>query len=201
MPATRTLEQPLVEIPSLFILDENGRATPQLNPECEWVKTAAPVVSRLRDGVPLLAEDGKYYLFKEIKKGQKIYGARPVPPYRTTGNQPAWCPLRITKDPDRVILTHMKGRRRLPNGTYEAFGPGINGNHEGVDEITFLKYGAEKINGIDVTFSMLRIQLHRMPVKGFMLQHPNKPDIRAKVLRTEFGEEWPPAYRMASVGT
>lgn len=189
-----------MKIPHLFVLDEKGRATAQVNPECEWVKTVRPIVTRLRDGVALLAENGRYYLFGEIKQGQKVHGAKPIPPYRTKGAQPAWLPLRKKNEFDVMLMDKLIGNHRLDNGTYEIFGPGIKDNPEAVSEVTFLKHGTERINGIDATFSMMRIYMHRMPVKGFVLEHPHRPGLLAKVLRSDFGEPWPLAHRTAAVG-
>jgi hypothetical protein len=197
------------KIPCLFVRDFTDRRHPVITevvtPGCEWVIAGEGIATRKWDGAACAIIGGKLYARYDAKNGKAPpEGAIPCDdPDPVTGHWPHWIPA--TRPEDRWIREAVCQRggpdglaSALPDGTYEALGPKINGNHErfivqhhlirhGEEGDRFQTIGRE---GVPRTFQGLRDYLQVNVIEGIVFHHPDSR--MAKIRRDDFGFDWPP---------
>ncbi len=187
----------------LFEHNSTGMAIPQVTKESDWVLTtkgSAALVTIKVDGVRVQVENGTV--------------RRPWTKESTT----SWmvCSRGFMEDwPILEAYENAKKYQRvdkLPNGTYEAFGPGIKGNRMKCEEPFMVCISPLTTNQLIVNraqfapplgaasndqrlFDAMKAELSASPqIEGFVLlfeETMSKPLHWASVSRKEFGLKWP----------
>jgi hypothetical protein len=180
------------KIPCLFQRDFTDRRNPILlrdvTPGCEWVLAGEGTATRKWDGTAAAIINGKLYARYDAKNG------RPAPaggipcdaPDPTTGHHPYWIPA---DGPEHRWIREAAGDRPRAEGTYEAIGPKINGNHEGWAEHALVRHGEEKELDAPRDFDGLREYLNGMAIEGIVFHHPDGR--MCKIRRDDYGMPWP----------
>lgn len=179
------------KIPTLFVREMQGRkaiATPEVNPECQWVMDGEGRATIKWDGTACLIRGGKLYKRHALKQG------KPMPegwlhwsfdPKQKTGH--GWAPVVEGRAEDRWHLE--ADTESLADGTYELIGPRVQGNlyrREGAH--TLVPHG-----GLTAcpprSFEGIRAYLEWTYSEGLVFHHPDGR--MAKVKRRDFGIPWP----------
>lgn len=183
------------KIPTIFERDWDGdrsRVIDKPNPAAAWVFAGEGVATRKLDGTSCLVEGGKLFKRREIKKGQT-----PPPEFvladhdEETGKTVGWMPVTDSAEDAH----HRKGfwsaeqwygEGKVPDGTYELVGPGVQGNPERF-EITVLQKHSDVIEYEDAprTFEGLREWLAGKDIEGLVWHHPDGR--MAKIKLRDFG--------------
>jgi hypothetical protein len=187
------------KIPTLFVREFHGNGTftitEQVAPGCEWVLAGEGVATRKWDGTAVLVKAGRLYARYDAKPGRKPPpGAIPCEPEpdAETGHWPHWV---LADGPQHkwireAFSTSIVAREGLASasGTFEAVGPNINWNADGVWRHMLMRHGnvyAEPVR----TFDGLRTWLAAHEWEGLVFHHPDGR--MAKIRRKDFGLEWP----------
>ena len=170
------------------------------------------------DGTATAVIDGKIYKRFDAKKGKKPpAGAIPCcDPDHVTGHWPHWVAIHASDPADKYILAAFKGetienvRLILPTsatvvtvneddtvstnlkpGTFEAMGPGINGNPYNLEENCITRHGTIIFNPSvkPLTLEHLKKTLEENHFEGFVFWKDGGPV--CKIKRTDFGFAWP----------
>jgi hypothetical protein len=179
---------------------KNRRAIlyPEVRPENEWVIKGEGIATRKYDGTATAIINGEFYKRYDAKNGKPVpEGAIPCQPEPDpiTGHFPCW--VKVSDRPeDKYILeayNNVKSRlsegEELPDGTYEAIGPKINGNPENVEEHMLIRHGFTAYLGIDRTFDGIKKFLEDNEIEGIVFHRENGD--MCKIRRKDFGLEWP----------
>jgi hypothetical protein len=149
------------KISSLFARDpSNPRIlTDDFHPDAAWVVAGEGIATRKWDGTAVLVRGGKLFARYDIKRGKVApAGFEPAQdPDPNTGHHPGWVPAERPEDKwIREAASAARHRIRqkdpywpytdasvgvLDDGTYEACGPKINGNPEGLDDHRLIRHG------------------------------------------------------------
>lgn len=190
------------KIPSLFQREEAARGkasqiVDKITPGCEWVLSPGKwQASRKWDGTAALVKDGLLYARYDAKQGKAPpEGAIPCQePDPITGHWPHW--VLANRPEDRWIreaasafFDFPKVTTPLPNGTYEAVGPKINGNPEGLPDHVLPRHGYLTLPIHAVSFTGLRDFLFDNPMEGIVFTH--RDGRMCKVKRKDYGMSWP----------
>jgi hypothetical protein len=135
------------KISALFARDPNNPRilTDAFHPDAAWVVAGEGVATRKWDGTAVLVRDGRLFSRYDVKRGKVApAGFEPAQdPDPNTGHHPGWVPAE--RPEDKWIQAAAAGTIRatgtLDDGTYEACGPKINGNPEGIDEHRLIRHG------------------------------------------------------------
>lgn len=116
------------KIPTLFQRSEDRRyVVPIVTPGCEWVLAGEGTATRKIDGTCVMYDGTEWWGRREVKPGKQ-----PPPNWvevdadETTGKRVGWEPI----DQTPFARFHAEALRYFPQrpGTYELYGPKINGN-------------------------------------------------------------------------
>lgn len=172
------------------------------------------------DGTCCCVIDGIVYKRYDAKKGKKApEGAIPCcDPDPVTGHHPHWVVVHDGDPGDKYIVEAFKNsaskfevndagviRVDLPDFTYEAVGPKIQGNPYGMapDEKhvaimhaqdTYLKFPDAWVKTLDelgTSFAEIRNFLKHVPIEGFVIWNILKTEPLCKIKRSDFGFKWP----------
>ncbi len=141
------------KICSLFARDPNNPRilTNTFHPDAAWVVAGEGVATRKWDGTAVLVRGGRLFARYDVKRG-KIAPAGFEPaqdPDPNTGHHPGWLPAERPEDKwIRAAAESHKVVGQLDDGTYEACGPKINGNPEGLSEHRLIRHGRDMINAV-----------------------------------------------------
>ena len=190
------------KLPCLFVRDfadkKNPVITPVVTPGCEWVLNGEGVATRKWDGTACLIRDGQLYRRYDAKRGKEPPPAfEPAQdPDPVTGHWPGWLPVDpYNPDPSDVwiALAWFQSGEPGHEGTYEAVGPRINGNHENFESYALVPHGAFSYSNAPRTFEGLRDFLSTLKAEGIVFwRNLAEPDSdMVKIRRDDFGFEWP----------
>lgn len=169
--------------------------TREVTPGCEWVIAGEGVASRKWDGTAVLIRDGKAFARYDAKRGKT-----PPPNFEpccdhdpVTGHWPGWVPA---DGPESKWIREAYANFKAtfygvvpPDGTYEACGPKINGNNEGLDGHALLRHGNIGADTFGRDFDSIRESLVGAAIEGIVFHHPDGR--MAKIRRVDFGLPWP----------
>lgn len=199
---------------TLFRVDYEGKGRnrrtilhPEVRPENEWVIKGEGVATRKFDGTATAVIDGIFYKRYDAKAGKTPpEGAIPcIPePDPITGHWPHWVKLTFGSE-DKFIMEALfnaiherlvkliqtgdaKFKNQMPDGTYEAVGPKINGNADNFDKHMLVRHGEEVLE-VERTFEGIRDFLEKTPIEGIVFHRENGD--MCKIRRKDFGFEWP----------
>lgn len=179
------------KIPALFIREERVSKkdqvgyTPEVNPFCLWVFEPGVRATRKWDGTAVLIQDGMPWARFDAKHGKpQPEGFMPAQePDPNTGHHPGWVPA--IRPEDKWIreafeaLRVSSPLREVPDGTYEAVGPKINSNKEGLESHQLIRHGVEEVPGV-LPFGLyqdalehMRSALLSLNIEGIVFHGPN----------------------------
>lgn len=129
------------KIPSLFLRDDQGNLTDEYHPKAAWVVGGEGVATRKWDGTAVAVIGGKLHARYDCKSGkQPPAGFVPCQdPDPITGHWPGWV---LADRPGDKWIREAAGDSQWQDGTYEACGPKIGANAEGLTEHTLIRHGA-----------------------------------------------------------
>lgn len=186
------------KIPSLFQREDTPRGKQSLvvdrvTPGCEWVTNGEGVATVKFDGTAVLVRDGVLYARFDAKRGKPApAGAIPCQEADpVTGHHPHW--VVAERSEDRWIREAFNNSRGIVvmrgEGTYEACGPKINGNAEGLSDHALYPHGSEVASEAPRTFEALSRYLADGRMEGLVWHHPDGR--MAKIKTRDFGHAWP----------
>lgn len=192
------------KIPTLFVRDEEDRryVTREVNPACQWVIDGEGIVTRKYDGTCVMFDGERWWARREVRPGKA------APPYyvpvdhdNVTGKTVGWEPI----EQSAFVKYHAEVLRIWRNlhaafshdpmetrpGTYELFGPKINGNPENAENHKMYRHGdighydAEELMLAPRDFDNLADWLYEHPGwEGLVWHHPDGR--MAKIKRKDF---------------
>ncbi len=184
------------KIPNVFVRDWNGnreRVLAEPEPASLWVLGGEGLPHTKRDGTACLWRDGKLWKRYDAKRGK----APPAgfvaaqEPDAVTGHHPGW--LSAT-GPEDVWIREAQANwaMQMREGmTYEACGPKIGGNAEGLERHVLFPHDSEPWDTFQPpwTYDTIRAFLAENEMEGLVWHHPDGR--MAKVKRRDFGLLWP----------
>jgi hypothetical protein len=187
------------KIPTIFKRERQGRmylATPEANPECQWVFAGEGIATDKIDGTCCAVIRGRLYARHCLKTG------KPMPdgwrhwsgdPAQRTGH--GWRPVGDGPE-DRWHREALEGLGDLDECTCELIGPKIQGNPYRLERHQLKVHGSTLLEGHGLvfeqaprTFDGLRKWLEKNRTEGIVWHHPDGR--MAKVKRRDFGISWP----------
>lgn len=182
------------KIPCLFERDFSDKRHPVLldkvTPGCEWVTLGEGVATRKWDGTACAIIGGELYARLDCKNGKTPpTGAIPccdLDP--VTGHWPHW--IRADRPEDKWIREARENWTGDPlDATYEAIGPRIGANHEGVSMHQMRLHGADVIPECPRDFWGMRAFLKGQRIEGVVFwRHDGR---MVKIRRDDYGLDWP----------
>jgi hypothetical protein len=174
------------KIPAVWQRDMSRDGAPYsevVTPGCEWVLAGEGIVTRKWDGTAVLVRGGKLFARYDAKHG------KPPPPGfepcqdhdPVTGHWPGWVPA--DRPQDKWIREAF--RDDVQDGTYEACGPRIGGNAEGLTIHQLIQHGLGTYPDAPREFYALRAYLAPLDVEGVVFHHPDGR--MAKATKQGFG--------------
>jgi hypothetical protein len=129
------------KIPSLFARD-GSILTTDYNPAALWVVQGEGVATRKWDGTAVRWQQGALWARYDAKAGKPTPpGFQPCQdPDPITCHHPGWVPA---QRPEDKWIRAAAGDLTWQDGTYEACGPRIGGNAEGLTEHRLIRHGAD----------------------------------------------------------
>lgn len=186
------------KIPCVFKRDFTDRKNPillnEVNPGCEWVLAGEGKATRKWDGTACAIIKGELHARYDAKNGKTPPpGAIPCgDPDPVTGHWPHW--VKADRPEDRWLRQAKDATTGLVDGTYEAVGPKINGNHDAHDIHVLHRHGDMELYGLLRTFDGLKAFLEAdfegEKIEGIVFHHPDGR--MAKLRRDDYGLPWPP---------
>lgn len=157
------------KIPSLFARDT---ANPQIltqdyHPLAAWVVDGEGVATRKWDGTAVRWAEDQLWSRYDAKQG------KPLPPLFVpcqdpdpiTGHRPGWVPA--TRPEDKWIRV-AAGNASWPDGTYEACGPRIGGNHEKLADHMIVRHGGDALPDVPRDWSGLATYFTEHDIEGIV---------------------------------
>jgi hypothetical protein len=181
------------KIPCLFERDFTDRRNPVLlrsvTPGCEWVMNGEGSATRKWDGTACAIIDFNLHARYDAKMGKVApEGAIPIGcPDPVTGHHPHW--IKATFPEHKYIIEAYNALASKINGTYEAVGPNINGNHDNFDTHILIRHGAREYDISDRSWEGLQSFLLSRPIEGIVFHHIDGR--MAKIRRDDYGFDWP----------
>ena len=178
------------KIPCLFVRDFTDKRNPillrEITPGCEWVAQGEGIATRKWDGTAIAIIGGK--LFARYDVGRKTLPVGAIScgePDIISGHNPAW--VMADKSEHRWIR-EAHGGHHYEDGTYEAIGPKINSNHEGVVAHCLKRHGDEILDA-PRDFDGLFDYLKSRSIEGIVFRHESGS--MCKIRRHDYGLPWP----------
>jgi len=199
------------KIPCLF--RRNFRVRPPklidaVTPGCEWVLRGEGVATAKWDGTAVLVREDKIFARFDAKKGRAFPpGFEPCQPEPdpVTGHWPGWVLVESQSQykwiRDAAASGYLYGLCSLdepiPNGTYEAVGPMINGNPHRYNHHHLRAHGYphhvlhrhERDTSGSRTYESIGELLASLDVEGIVFHHPDGRMV--KIRRADYGLPWP----------
>jgi hypothetical protein len=163
------------KISSLFVR-EGDRLTSEYHPAATWVIAGEGVATRKWDGTAVRWADGQLWARYDAKRGKPLPpGFVPCQdPDPITGHHPGWVPA--TRPEDKWIRA-AAADSPWQDGTYEACGPKIGGNAEGLDGHVLIRHGAEILDDVPRDWDGLRAYFAEHDIEGVVFwRDPNDID-------------------------
>ena len=187
------------KIPTLFkrITPDKGKKSLVTN-EFNDVQLSQLRATIKWDGTPVMYDGERWYKRFDLKPGRKL-PSDAIPcqshPDNITGHWPHWVPVLLSDPGDNHIsqaiynYTHYYAAQ-IAMGTYEAIGPGINGNPYNLVEDTLRYHGEKILPDIRINYEYLYTYLSDNAIEGIVFWNYYEPV--CKIKRSDFGFEWPP---------
>jgi len=183
------------KMPCLFQRDftdpRNPILLPIVTPGCEWALSGDGIATRKWDGTAVAIIGGKLHARYDAKRGKPLPpGAIPCgEPDPVTGHNPAW--VLADRPEDRWIREALTNTGTTIDGTYEAVGPKINGNHECVSTHRLVMHGGAiyTLSKDDLTFDGMRVWLKFHSIEGLVFHHSDGR--MCKIRRDDYEIAWP----------
>lgn len=190
------------KIPSIFVREfrdprhhGDNPLTREPTPGCEWVFNGEGVATRKWDGTAVRIRNG--FLFKryDAKHGKKPpSNFEPAQdPDPVTGHWPGWLEIDVSapRPEERwIVEAYLRsGGSMLADGTYEAIGPKIQGNPEGVAAHALARHGDVIYIVTDLSYDGIKAFLAEHEMEGVVWHHADGRMAKAK--RRDFGLPWP----------
>jgi hypothetical protein len=189
------------KIPTLFIRENEAGtkrflATPEVNPECQWVIDGEGVPTEKFDGTACLVYQGRLWKRQRIKEGNpKPEGwihwreAQGLPEPSESGH--GWMPV----GPGNEDRWHREAwdNNFTDDLTYELVGPKVQKDPYGLEQHELWVHGYDRIKIpilAPVTFEDIRSLLGDLQIEGLVWHHPDGR--MSKIKRRDFGIPWPP---------
>lgn len=152
------------KIPSLFARD-GAILTTEYHPLADWVIAGEGVATRKWDGTASRWADGQLWARYDSKRGK----APPAgfvacqDPDPITGHWPGWVPA--TRPEDKWVR-EAAGDSVWQDGTYEAVGPRIGGNPEGLLAHQLIRHGSHALLDAPRDYDGLRAYFAEHDIEG-----------------------------------
>jgi hypothetical protein len=164
-----------------------GRASPIVQPGCEWVAEGVGIATRKWDGTACAVIGGKLYARLDAKRGTvpPPGSIKCAPELREDehGGKIYW--IEVTPLNPR-LKWHCEVETPSADGTYELIGPKVNNNPERVTTHQLKRHGDQVVPGCPRTFDGLRDLLATMDAEGLVFHHPDGVRM-AKIRLKDFG--------------
>ncbi len=194
------------KIPSLFISDENHKATREVNPLCQWVIDGEGVPTAKLDGTSCMVKNGKLYKRYDNsrlkEKDNRVQKTEPLDDWihceceTERGRFLYWVPVGPKDYYHQIGWAWAQGL--LVDGTYELVGPEVQGNPHGYLHNVFIKHGRKSLNGDCLSycqkchdprnFDDIKRHLETSIYEGIVWHHPDGR--MAKITKSKFGIPW-----------
>jgi hypothetical protein len=173
------------KIPTMYPRDETKKGHPVMpgvKPECAWVEAGEGVPTRKLDGTNVKVEGGKLFKRQKPKNGE---------PY----DEAAYVEARRDDPSDKYIFEGFDCHPDKKDGIYEAVGPKIQGNPEGLPSHMIVPVSPPSPSlqlplGVHRTFDAIKQYLEYNKIEGIVFHHPDGRF--AKIKRRDFELPWPP---------
>jgi len=199
------------KISSLFARDpSNPRIlTDSFHSDAAWVVAGEGVATRKWDGTAVLVRNGKLFARYDVKRGKAVpAGFEPAQdPDPNTGHHPGWVPAERPEDmwirdaaekltassATTTIRQRHEAVSLLDDGTYEACGPKINGNPEGLDGHRLIRHGRFVLANVPRDKAGLVEFFRAHPIEGVVWWRQEGDDAcdKVKITADALGVEWP----------
>ena len=189
------------KIPTLFkkIYNPDGRymLSEEVTPGMEMILEGYGLATVKWDGTPVYYNGTYWYKRYDNNKLKQVpEGSIPciTAPDPITGHWPFWTPVLVKDKSDKHIVAAIQnyinyGCAQLAPGTYEAIGPGINGNHYNLGVATLKYHGDRIITDFPRDFQRMGMWLKDHAIEGVVFWLNGKP--MCKIKRSDFGHPWP----------
>ena len=150
------------KMPALFVIDRQAHvATTEINEKAAWIFEEPARATLKKDGTSVtVAEDGKIYARRMVKKGKKApEGFIPAETDSFTGHTFGLEP--VEQSGFAKMFKEAAEGKELKPGTYELCGPKINGNPEGLEKSELLAHGSEEATELPDMRSMPREEAYK----------------------------------------
>jgi hypothetical protein len=182
------------KIPSVFCRNYDGDRLirDEVVEGCEWVLAGEGTATRKWDGTACMVREGVLFKRYDVRRGKMPpVGAIPCEPEANehTGHWPHW--VAVGDGPDdrwfREALSQTSAHTEVPDGTYEACGPKINGNPERLGFHQLIAHvGFEPgMDDCPRTFDALREWMRDRDIEGVVFHHSDGR--MAKVKKKDYG--------------
>ena len=187
------------KIPTIFVRDLNnmGRVTDEVHPDCLWVFNSEGDATHKMDGTSCLINADGFWKRREVKKEKRApFGFLQETFDEITGKRTGWMPVTNNDKWHAEGMENLHkhnaviGVDQLVHGTYELLGPKVQGNPEGYGHHMLVSHSTAKIfNSVPLHHRGLDSWLENHMFEGIVWHHPDGR--MAKIKRRDFGHAWP----------
>jgi hypothetical protein len=181
------------KIPTLFRRDPDNmrHVLPEVTEGCEWVLAGEGIPTRKYDGTCVMFDGVRWWARREVKEGKETpANFQSLSTDENTGKTVGWEP--IDQSPfvkfwaeAEMHIASLYPSSTPPTGTYELYGPKINGNPEGIDAHRMVPHGIHELNDGERTYESIKAILSDdYPYEGIVWHHPDGR--MAKIKRRDF---------------
>lgn len=176
------------KIPTLFKRDPEDmrRVLPEVTPGCEWVLAGEGRPTRKYDGMCVMFDGERWWARREVKPGKEPpahYQA--IETDEATGKTVGWEPIEQSPFARFHAEAVEPYGSTLPAGTYELYGPKINGNPEGAERHRLIVHGGVALADGPRDYTTLRkVLAGDYPYEGIVWHH--RDGRLAKLKRRDF---------------
>ncbi len=171
------------KIPTLFLRDSSRKfVTSEISPGCEWVLAGEGLATRKYDGTCTMFDGERWWSRREVKEGKEVpVGFMSMEYDETTHKTVGWEPAEGSSF--IKYLDEARAGEVFTSGTYELYGPKINGNPENYTTHVLVKHGVWLV-AAPRDFNGLREWMAVTPYEGIVWWHPDGR--MAKLKRRDF---------------
>lgn len=185
------------KIPCLFMRNfgQDGKSLgirDEVTPGCEWVVSGEGIATIKFDGTAVMVKGGELFKRYDCKRGKNPpEGFLPCQdPDPITGHWPGWVAASRSDNCDKWIFDALDRARdyyrgTVPDGTYEACGPRINGNPEGLIEHYLYRHGSQCVDDFPRSYEGIKERFQSFAYEGIVFHHPDGH--MAKIRVRDFG--------------
>ncbi len=176
------------KIPTVFVRDPEDRkhVTREVTPGCEWVLAGEGSATRKYDGTCCMFDGEQWWARREVKDGGRWPEEfQALSRDATTGKTVGWQPMRFSGfakwHAEAVRHSEFGGTPfSFSEGTYELYGPKVNGNPEDVNVHILIRHDDAEVyergTGTTLDYDVLAFSLRvlgRTGIEGIVWHHPD----------------------------